>query len=50
MNKTDLGTNIADFVMQNKEKYYRLAYQYVQNRNDALVGRVSVTRISARFN
>ncbi|MGA3602955.1 sigma-70 family RNA polymerase sigma factor [Lysinibacillus agricola] len=36
MNKTDLGTNIADFVMQNKEKYYRLAYQYVQNREDAL--------------
>ncbi|MGE7749452.1 sigma-70 family RNA polymerase sigma factor [Lysinibacillus fusiformis] len=36
MNKTDLGTNIADFVMQNKEKYYRLAYQYVQNRDDAL--------------
>ncbi|MGE7021224.1 sigma-70 family RNA polymerase sigma factor [Solibacillus cecembensis] len=36
MNKTDLGTNIADFVMQNQEKYYRLAYQYVQNREDAL--------------
>ncbi|MEG0384533.1 sigma-70 family RNA polymerase sigma factor [Solibacillus cecembensis] len=36
MDKTDLGTNIADFVMQNKEKYYRLAYQYVQNREDAL--------------
>lgn len=36
MNKTDLGTNIADFLMQNKEKYYILAYQYVQNRDDAL--------------
>ncbi|WP_433596479.1 sigma-70 family RNA polymerase sigma factor [Lysinibacillus xylanilyticus] len=36
MNKTDLGTYITDFVMQNQEKYYRVAYQYVRNREDAL--------------
>ncbi|WP_033445575.1 RNA polymerase sigma factor [Ornithinibacillus scapharcae] len=27
---------IADYVMQNKENFYRLAYSYVQNREDAL--------------
>lgn len=36
MNETNLGINITDFVLQNQEKYYRLAYQYVQNREDAL--------------
>ncbi|GIO27951.1 RNA polymerase sigma factor SigV [Ornithinibacillus bavariensis] len=27
---------IAEYVMQNKESFYRLAYSYVQNRDDAL--------------
>lgn len=27
---------IADYVMQNKENFYRLAYSYVQNPDDAL--------------
>lgn len=27
---------IAEYVMQNKENFYRLAYSYVQNPDDAL--------------
>ncbi|CAH0314266.1 RNA polymerase sigma factor SigV [Peribacillus sp. Bi96] len=36
MNELNLDQLIADFVIQNKEKYYRLAFHYVKNQADAL--------------
>jgi RNA polymerase sigma-70 factor (ECF subfamily) len=34
--KKDIKKQIADYVIANKEVYYRLAYSYVRNTNDAL--------------
>lgn len=36
MNKINLESHIADYVINNKESHYRLAYSYVKNREDAL--------------
>lgn len=36
MNTPNLDELIADFVIQNKEHYYRLAFHYVKNKEDAL--------------
>jgi RNA polymerase sigma-70 factor (ECF subfamily) len=34
--KKDIKKQIAEYVIANKEVYYRLAYSYVRNTNDAL--------------
>jgi RNA polymerase sigma-70 factor (ECF subfamily) len=34
--KKDIKKQLADYVIANKEDYYRLAYSYVKNTNDAL--------------
>lgn len=34
--KKDIKKQVADYVIANKEDYYRLAYSYVKNTNDAL--------------
>lgn len=36
MHKDSLKKQIAEYVISNKEKYYRLAYSYVKNADDAL--------------
>ncbi|WHY78356.1 RNA polymerase sigma factor [Neobacillus sp. WH10] len=36
MKKKDQEELLTDFVMENKEKFYRLAYSYVKNEEDAL--------------
>lgn len=36
MNNKDIEKHIADFVIENQQKYYRLAYSYVKNQQDAL--------------
>jgi RNA polymerase sigma-70 factor, ECF subfamily len=36
MHKDSLEKQIAEYVIRNKEKYYRLAYSYVKNADDAL--------------
>lgn len=36
MNKKDQEELLAEFVLENKEKFYRLAYSYVKNEEDAL--------------
>ncbi|HAE62078.1 MAG TPA: RNA polymerase subunit sigma-70 [Eubacteriaceae bacterium] len=36
MNNKDIEKHIADFVIENQQKYYRLAYSYVKNQHDAL--------------
>jgi RNA polymerase sigma-70 factor (ECF subfamily) len=36
MHKDSLETQIADYIIRHKEKYYRLAYSYVKNADDAL--------------
>lgn len=36
MNNINLESHIADYVINNKESHYRLAYSYVKNREDAL--------------
>ncbi|MBL4937293.1 sigma-70 family RNA polymerase sigma factor [Clostridium sp. YIM B02515] len=36
MHKDSLKKQIAEYVIRNKEKYYRLAYSYVKNPDDAL--------------
>lgn len=36
MHKETLKKQIADYIISNKEKYYRLAYSYVKNTDDAL--------------
>ncbi|WP_163100817.1 RNA polymerase sigma factor [Peribacillus alkalitolerans] len=33
---TDLENTLIDMIMENKEDFYRLAYSYVKNSNDAL--------------
>lgn len=36
MHKETLKKQIADYIISNKEKYYRVAYSYVKNTDDAL--------------
>ena len=36
MHKENLKKRIADYIISNKEKYYRVAYSYVKNADDAL--------------
>ena len=36
MHKETLKKQIADYIISNKEKYYRVAYSYVKNADDAL--------------
>lgn len=36
MNKSNLQKQIAHYVIENKERHYRLAYSYVKNVDDAL--------------
>lgn len=36
MNNKDQEELLAEFVLENKEKFYRLAYSYVKNEEDAL--------------
>ncbi|MCM0647697.1 RNA polymerase sigma factor [Clostridium swellfunianum] len=36
MHKDSLEKQLADYVVRNKERYYRLAYSYVKNAEDAL--------------
>ena len=36
MHKEILKKQIADYIISNKEKYYRVAYSYVKNADDAL--------------
>lgn len=36
MSRNSLKEQIADYVIKNKEKHYRLAYSYVKNADDAL--------------
>lgn len=36
MRKETLKKQIADYIISNKEKYYRVAYSYVKNTDDAL--------------
>lgn len=36
MSKTDLEEQIAEHVIEFKDRYYRLAYSYVRNADDAL--------------
>lgn len=36
MSKSSLENQIADYVIKNKERHYRLAYSYVKNADDAL--------------
>ena len=36
MHKDSFEKQIAEYVIRNKEKYYRLAYSYVKNADDAL--------------
>ncbi|CAH2715343.1 RNA polymerase sigma factor SigV [Neobacillus rhizosphaerae] len=36
MNKKDQQELLTEFVLENKEKFYRLAYSYVKNEEDAL--------------
>ena len=32
----DLYDNIVDYILANQDKFYRLAYSYVRNQDDAL--------------
>lgn len=34
--KKDLYDHITAYIVENQNKFYRLAYSYVQNREDAL--------------
>ncbi|GMQ64050.1 sigma-70 family RNA polymerase sigma factor [Vallitalea maricola] len=36
MRKKDLETIVTNYIIDNKEKYYRLAYSYVKNPDDTL--------------
>lgn len=36
MKNKDMKKNFSNYVIENKEKYYRLAYSYVKNKEDAL--------------
>lgn len=36
MHKEKLKAQIADYIISNKEKYYRVAYSYVKNQDNAL--------------
>ncbi|MGG7141992.1 RNA polymerase sigma factor [Clostridium nigeriense] len=36
MHKENLKKQIAEYIISNKEKYYRVAYSYVKNADDAL--------------
>lgn len=36
MHKDSLKNKVAEYVISNKERYYRLAYSYVKNADDAL--------------
>ena len=34
--KEDLYNRIVDYIVSNQEKFYRLAYSYVHNQEDAM--------------
>ena len=46
----DLYNRIVDYIVSNQEKFYRLAYSYVHNQEDAMdIVPVSYTHLSRHF-